>query len=282
MQLFQECSKVPTAIYGIDFSGALYAGRKIWISLAVIKGGVLEIRDCFRGLSLPNSGSRLHDCLAALVTFIASHRNSIFGLDFPFGIPWAIIEKFNYENWLGFIAGFPKEFNSPHDFQRNCKEVTGQREAKRTTDLESRTPFSPYNLRLFKQTYFGITGILYPLLREGRACVIPMQPIIDDKPLILEICPRSTLVKEQIAAKKYKGKTPAHVKNRRYILDSLKDKQVVIPNHKLRRLILKDAGGDALDSVIAAYAVAKSLLNPTFPFPPGWKQEYALEGYVYT
>lgn len=282
MQLFQECSKVPTAIYGIDFSGALYAGRKIWISLAVIKGGVLEIRDCFRGLSLPNSGSRLHDCLAALVTFIASHRNSIFGLDFPFGIPWAIIEKFNYENWLGFIAGFPKEFNSPHDFQHHCKEVTGRREAKRTTDLESRTPLSPYNLRLFKQTYFGITGILYPLLREGRACVIPMQPIVDDRPLLLEICPRSTLVKEQIAAKQYKGKTSAHGKNRRHVLDSLQDKQVVIPNHKLRRLILKDAGGDALDSVIAAYAVAKSLLIPTFPFPPGWKPEYALEGYVYS
>ena len=282
MHLFQECSKVPTAIYGIDFSGALYAGRKIWISLAVIKGGVLEIRDCFRGLSLPDSGSRLHDCLAALVTFIASHRNSIFGLDFPFGIPRAIIEKFNYENWLGFIAGFPREFHSPHDFQRNCKEVTGQREAKRTTDLESRTPFSPYNLRLFKQTYFGITGLLYPLLREGSACVIPMQPIVDDKPLLLEICPRSTLVKEQIAAKKYKGKTPAHGKNRRYILDSLQDKNVVISNKKLRRLILKDAGGDALDSVIAAYTVAKSLLNPTFPFPPGWKPEYALEGYVYT
>jgi hypothetical protein len=282
MQLFQECAKIPTAIYGIDFSGALYAGRKIWISLGVIKEGVLEIRDCFRGLELPESGSKLHDCLAALVTFIASHRNSIFGFDFPFGIPRAIIEKFNCENWLGFIAAFPREFPSPQEFQRNCKEVTGQREAKRTTDRESRTPLSPYNLRLFRQTYFGITGILYPLLREGRACVIPMQPIVDDRPLLLEICPRSTLVKEQIAARKYKGKTPAQVKNRRHILDSLKDKQVVIPNNKLRRLILKDQSGDALDSVIAAFAVAKSLLNPTFPFPPGWKQDYALEGYVYT
>jgi hypothetical protein len=73
----------PTAIYGIDFSGALDAGRKIWISLAVIKGGVLELRDCFQGFSLPNSGRGLHDCLAALVTFIASHRNSLFGFDFP-------------------------------------------------------------------------------------------------------------------------------------------------------------------------------------------------------
>ena len=83
----------PTAIYGIDFSGALDAGRKIWISLAMVKDDALEIRDCFQGFSLPNSGRRLHDCLAALVTFIASHRNSLFGIDFPFGIPHELLRK---------------------------------------------------------------------------------------------------------------------------------------------------------------------------------------------
>jgi len=270
------------AIYGIDFSGALDAGRKIWISLAMIKGGVLEIRDCFQGFSLPSSGRRLHDCLSALVTFIASHRNSLFGLDFPFGIPQAIFEKFGFENWARFIAVFPKQFSSPHEFQSKCKEVFGKREAKRTTDRESHTPFSPYNLRLFRQTYFGIKGVLNPLLKNGRACVIPMQEIINDKPIILEICPRSTLIRENIAGKKYKGKTQEHRGNRRDILNSLKDKNVIIPNDDLSRLIIDDPGGDAIDSVLAAYTVWKALLNPTFPFPKGWKKEYALEGYVYT
>ena len=96
----------PTAIYGIDFSGALDAGRKIWISLAMIKDDALEIRDCFQGFSLPNSGRRLHDCLAALVTFIASHRNSLFGIDFPFGIPHDIVEKIGVDRWIEFIAVF--------------------------------------------------------------------------------------------------------------------------------------------------------------------------------
>ena len=270
----------PAAIYGIDFSGALNAGRKIWISLAGIKEGTLEIRDCFRGLSLPNSGRRLQDCLSALVTFIASHKNSIFGLDFPFGIPRAIAENFGCETWTGFIFSFPGKFSSPQEFQRYCKQVLGKREAKRTTDRESNTPFSPYNLWLFKQTYFGITGVLYPLLKSASACVIPMQGISDDKPLILEICPRSSLVKEKIPSKKYKGKSKEHWENRRDILNRLTERQVIVPDH-LRRLILEDTEGDALDSVIAAYGVGKALLNPTFPFPPGWKRDYAIEGYVY-
>jgi len=280
MNLFKDLSWNPTAIYGIDFSGALYAGRKIWISLAVIKGGVLEIRDCFRGLSLPNSGKRLHDCLMALVTFIASHKNSIFGLDFPFGIPCKITENFGCETWTGFIFSFPEKFSSPQEFQRNCKQFFGRREAKRTTDRESHAPLSPYNLRLFKQTYFGITEVLYPLLKNASACVIPMQEIIADKPLILEICPKSTLVKEQIAHNKYKGKSKEHLGNRRHILRQLTENHVQIPKN-LSRLILEDTEGDALDSIIAAYTVGKSLLNPTFPFPAGWKREYAIEGYVY-
>jgi hypothetical protein len=272
----------PRAIYGIDFSGALDAGRKIWIALGMLKGGVLEIRNCRPGFSIPQGGKKLHDCLAALVKFIANHRNSIFGFDFPFGLPRAILENLGCENWLQFIFSFSHKFSDPHDFKRKCKELAGNREAKRMTDRDSHTPFSPYNLRIFKQTYFGIKDVLSPLLQKGSACVIPMQEIIEDMPVLLEICPRSTLVKEEMANRKYKGKTKDHWKNRREILNRLQERQVVIPRSSLRRMIIAEAGGDALDSVIAAYTAAKSLLNPTFPFPPGWKPEYGLEGYVYT
>jgi len=272
----------PRAIYGIDFSGAIDAGRKTWISLATLTGGVLEIRDCFPGFAIPDGGKKLHDCLPALVKFIATHRNSIFGFDFPFGVPQAILENLGCESWRQFIFSFSNYFDDPHDFKRKCKELAGNREAKRMTDCDSNTPFSPYNLRIFKQTYFGIKGILNPLLQNGRACIIPMQEIIEDKPLLLEICPTSTLVKEKMAARKYKGKTTEHGKNRRDILNRLADRNLVIPRKDLRRMIIADAGGDALDSVIAAYTVGKSLLNPTFPFPPGWEKAYALEGYVYT
>ena len=35
-------------IYGIDFSGAQDAGKKIWIAKGVVKGDSLLIEDCFR------------------------------------------------------------------------------------------------------------------------------------------------------------------------------------------------------------------------------------------
>jgi hypothetical protein len=282
MSIMDNLPHTPTAIYGIDFSGAVDAGRKIWISLAKTRGEVLEIRHCFQGLNLPDSGRQLQACLGALARFIAFHRNSIFGLDFPFSVPRAILEKLGCENWRQFILAFPHKFGDPHDFKSKCKELTGNRESRRITDRESHTPFSPYNLRMFKQTYFGTKDLLYPLLQQNRACVIPMQAIMDDRPVILEICPRSTLIAEKIAGQKYKGKTKQHRENRRQILKQLADRNVAIPDKQLGRLILNDAAGDALDSVIAAYAVSKALNNPTFPFPPGWKKEYGLEGYVYT
>jgi hypothetical protein len=281
MYIESDRPNTPLAIYGIDFSGAVDAGRKIWISLAIINGGVLEIRDCFQACSLPNSGKRLHECLPALVKFITNHRNSIFGFDFPFGIPRVILENLGCENWLQFIFSFPNGFDDPHDFKRKCTEMAGNREAKRMTDLDSHAPFSPYNLWIFKQSYYGIKETLNPLLQQGLACVIPMQTIIDNKPLILEICPRSTLIRENMAGKKYKGRTKEHRGNRRHILDRLKDKKVIIPNGGLDRLITSDPGGDAIDSVLAAYSVWKAIDNPTFPFPKGWKKEYALEGYIY-
>jgi hypothetical protein len=133
MNFFYDQPWKHAAIYGINLTGALNADRKIWVSLAGIKRGALEIKDCFRGLSLPHSGRRLHDCLSALVTFTASHKNSIFGLDFPFGVPRAIVENFGCETWTGFILAFPGKFLSLQQFPRDCRKVLGKREAKRTT-----------------------------------------------------------------------------------------------------------------------------------------------------
>ena len=81
--------------------------------MAMIKDDALEIRDCFQGLALPNSGRKLHDCLEALVTFIASHRNSLFGIDFPFGIPQNSVEKIGFDSWMEFIAGFSETIQQP-------------------------------------------------------------------------------------------------------------------------------------------------------------------------
>jgi hypothetical protein len=48
-----------------------------------------------------------------------------------------------------------------------------------------------------------------------------------------------------------------------------------------RRAIVDDAGGDAIDAVIAAFATARASAG-AFAVPPPAQAACALEGYVYT
>ena len=53
MELAGQPMHPPQHIYGIDFSGAQDAGKKIWIAEGVVKTDSLLIEDCFRARDLP-------------------------------------------------------------------------------------------------------------------------------------------------------------------------------------------------------------------------------------
>jgi len=95
----------PRHIYGIDFSGAQDAGKKIWIAEGVVKGDSLLIEDCFRARDLQDSGNELDICLPALKDFIKENQDEAFGLDIPFGLPGVLVEQ---ERWKEFIITFPR------------------------------------------------------------------------------------------------------------------------------------------------------------------------------
>ncbi|MDI6890439.1 MAG: hypothetical protein QMC83_05785 [Thermodesulfovibrionales bacterium] len=267
--------KFPSRIYGVDFSGAAKAGKKIWISSGIIEGGALKIDDCFSGTMLPDSGIGRDHCLIALINFIARKRDSAFGLDFPFGLPRCLF----YENsWEEFILSFPEKYPNQDIFRDICYKLAGNSEIKRVTDKENSTPFSPYNLRLYKQTYFGIRGVLHPLVRNHLVCVLPMQRIKSGKPWILEVCPASTLKRENLY---FPYKNKRHKKVREHILKEIEAKGVLsIQSSRIRSEIADDDEGNALDSIIAAFATFRALLSPFRLFV---KKDsiYALEGYVF-
>jgi hypothetical protein len=48
MELVRQPMNTRHHIYGIDFSGAKDAGKKIWIAKGIVKGETLLIEDCFR------------------------------------------------------------------------------------------------------------------------------------------------------------------------------------------------------------------------------------------
>ncbi len=275
--LKRESLDLSRRVFGIDFSGASDAGRKIWIAGGIIKEGLLQIQVCNQASEFPGANIKLDVCLEALRDFIAGEKDGVFGFDFPFGLPRELIKE---KSWDDFVLHFPENYMYPGEFRSKCRKPAIGRELKRITDIESKTPFSPYNLRVYRQTYYGIHDVLHSLTKNHLACVLPMQNALPDKPWLLEICPASTL-KKLLQVKKlpsYKGTDDQHYKARGLILDELTEtNQLLIP--RLVRSTAKDnSGGDALDSIIAAYSTFHAYLNH-FKVEPN--ENYKLEGYVF-
>ena len=171
-------------IYGFDFSGAKNAGTRIWVAGGVIEGDTLHIDMCRRADALPESGKRRQPCLRALRSLISNESDAAFGFDFPFGLPASLVD---YADWESFALAFPGDYEDAQTFRHTCREASGGRELKRMTDRESQTPFSPHNLRLYRQTCYGIRDLPHPLVRDQSACVLPMQEPLLDKPWLLEV-----------------------------------------------------------------------------------------------
>jgi hypothetical protein len=266
-------------IYGIDFSGAVDAGKKIWIAEGVLEKGTFLIESCKSIATLPGSGKERDLSLEVLKDFIEESENAVFGLDFPFGLPRPLVKHKTWEEW---VNAFPSLYRDPEVFRNACRSFTGGKELKRMTDIESKTPFSPYNLRLYRQTYYGISRIISPLVREHHACVLPMQRPLKHKPWLIEICPASTMMQKGSAHIPYKGRTPQHRKARLNLLKDFEQSGFMrILHGSVRSEVLRDpGGGDALDSLISALAVSKALASPQARSHEN-ELLYTIEGYVY-
>jgi len=268
----------PSKVYGIDFSGAKKAGSKIWIASAIIEGNVLHIEDCRQAKEVLGATERDH-CLRTLRDFISTQKAGAFGLDFPFGLPEKVIKA---DSWEEFVLSFGNRYPDPEQFKKVCWVTAGNCEERRDTDRKSQTPFSPYNRRLYRQTYYGIRDVLAPLVRDQLACVLPMQRKSPNRPWLFEICPASTL-KRMGLRQPYKGRNKGSDRKaiRAHILAGIEKTGVVlIKPSALRSTILDEPDGDALDSVIAAFATFRAFRSLVHATVPG-TGTYALEGYVY-
>ncbi len=240
-------------VLGVDFSGARQAGDHIWIAAGTQNGGRLSLESCRPARELPGGGRDRQSALAALKALLESERRTAAGLDFPFGLPRPLVAE---ERWEDFVRAFPRRYHDAGSFREACRRAAAGRELKRRTDVEARVPFSAYNLRLYRQTYFGIAEVLLPLLDSGAARVIPMQPPAPDKVLLAETCPAS-LLKRLGLYTPYKGRGVGLSDARSgiikyFIYNGLLNEVEKIIYEK----IIEDTGGDALDAVLAAIATA--------------------------
>ena len=240
-------------VLGVDFSGARRAGDHIWIAVGTHEGGRLSLESCRSARELPGGGRDRQSALAALVALLESERRAAAGLDFPFGLPRSLVAE---EHWEDFVRAFPRRYPDADSLRKACRRAAAGRELKRRTDVEARVPFSAYNLRLYRQTYFGIAEVLLPLLDSAAASAIPMQPPTPGKVLLAETCPASLLKRLGLYVP-YKGRDRRFESSRMSIIESLINNNLIcISKKSVYRRLIEDPGGDALDSAVAAVAAA--------------------------
>ncbi len=183
------------------------------------------------------------------------------------------------QNWRDFVIQFADRFPAPELFANWCRSNACGKELKRTTDRIAKTPFSAYNLRMFRQTYWGIAGVLGPLVAEDCVSVLPMQQPIHGKPWLLETCPASLLKRLGMYAS-YKGRGTRYRHQRKTIVAALGKRNLLGLSEEGANVIVDDPGGDAVDAVLAGIATAGAVTHPDFP-RIAWRDEYALEACVY-
>ncbi|HJT14593.1 MAG TPA: hypothetical protein VJ790_18370 [Dongiaceae bacterium] len=262
-----------TRILGVDFSGASDAGRKIWVAEGRQDAtGAFALATCVAAVDLPGGGRTPAEAVPALARHIAALGEARVGCDFPFSLPRDLVTA---RSWRSFALRYAAEFADADSFRSIMRSRHNAIEHKRMTDRIAGTPFNSYNLRLYRQTWWGITGVVGPLVRAGRAIVRPQQKLHAGKPTLIEVCAACTLKSIDLYPP-YKGKEAIHRKARQRILDHLIDRgALAAPARSMRRLLLDNEGGDALDAVIGAVAAARADLAKE---PDAFQR---LEGRVY-
>lgn len=237
-------------ILGVDFSGAALAGLKIWLARATIEDGVLRVHKLQRAADLPNSSPAREKALPTLVETVCGFEAPICGFDFPFSLTHEVIG----DDWLRWLQTEVVPCPDADTFKATFPD------ARRRCDMNAKTPFSPLNLRLYRQTFHGLRDVLAPLAQCG-ARVLPMQDAVPGAARLLEICPASLLKREKLYLS-YKGKSAAQWANRELIWNTLRERGPFAASAEIEKVALSDSEGDALDAVLAAVCVQRALRTP--------------------
>ena len=246
-------------VAGVDFSGARDAGRHIWIAEGCCTAKGLQINSLRKAMDLPDGSPDLTPALSALVAHMLTLSDTVAGFDFPFSIPQKLIFD---KTWLGFLSQFSGNYPLADNFRKFCQDLTNGKELKRETDIKSRVPWCVYNLRLYRQTWAGISHVLAPLILGEHARAIPMQNPENGLPILAEVCPASFLKRRKLYSS-YKGNGKDPEKARSEIVSALTRRgELAHLRPSLRRVMVQDKCGDALDSVIAAIG-ASGIDNPS-------------------
>src|SRR6202008_4958699 len=123
-------------------------------------------------------------------------------------------------SWRSFAIRYAAEFADADAFRHLMRTQQNAAEHKRMTDRIAKTPFNSYNLRLYRQTWWGISCVLRPLVASRSAAIPPQQKLASGKPTLIEVCAACTLKSIKLYPP-YKGRAAAQRRARRQIMDGL-------------------------------------------------------------
>jgi hypothetical protein len=253
-------------IVGIDWSGARDAGRRAWVCRATGVDGEVHVSHLHR---VADSAGRTVEDLRAYVEseIIGPPGSRWIGIDFPFSVTRGVIEHLDYGTWSALVSAWEARFPDALSFAKECTKaslkISDKKEARRRTDFDARAPMSPWNLRLFRQTYHGMR-LLRRLVAMQRVAILPWDRPDQGEVRVVEICPAATLATAGEESRGYKGRRGAHAGRRRDLLGVARRSWGLSINRGLANVVISDCGGDALDAVLAAASTYHhaALLSP--------------------
>jgi hypothetical protein len=261
-------------LHGVDFSGAAQAGHNIWIAEATPTDDGLRIETCESAADRFGVAERA-PCLGQLSAFLREAETV--GLDFPFGVPAAIHDR---DTWAASVEWVATVATDADEFQATCRSRARDATDGERADLRRETDgpvgaLCPYGSHVWKQTFFGIRDVLAPLARTDEVAVRPMQE--GGGVSLCEVYPAATLAQCDLPAAEYKDGSETARDRRRTIVDGLEAETPLAFSQGLRAELIDDAGGDALDAVVAALATYRASEAEFEPDRP-WD---ATEGHIY-
>ncbi len=253
-------------MYGVDFSGARLAGRNTWVArVEPRRRGRAALVGLDRLETLCGTAERT-PALAHLVELVAASESALWGFDVPFGLP---VELFpDASPWAAqfdFLCDWGEEaYACGLECIRRALLVGDRMHLRRTTDTVAKAPFDGYHYRMIYQTFYGMRDVVLPLTRVPGTAVLPFhyRRLARAKRVVVECCPGSVLKKLGLPHQNYKQPAGGPLIEKRlrtrHVLHAALDELVVIPD-RFRRVMMRNPGADALDSVIAAVGAARAV-----------------------
>lgn len=227
---------------GVDWSGAAQAGTKVWAaSIDVAADGAGQLVSVARPFSGALGAAGVS---AGFDSWLQGQQFEVAGLDFCFGLSQdhALSGLPRSDpNALGqWVA---KQYPDPLSF----KAALGA-EKRRMTDRARRAPFAPTNLRMFRQTYWGLRAVA-----DLKVPILPWG--VPGARVVVEVLP-AHVAAAVCLGHPYKGRSNAARENRRRLLLEIARVYRLAISAEAEATILADTEGDAMDAVLAAVAAA--------------------------